>query len=564
MLAQLLRKKSREAILAEIPSAQAGLRRVLGVRELTMFGVAAIIGAGIFGTIGNAAASGGPAVTLLFVFTAVACGLAAWCYAAFASLVPVAGSVYTYSYLVFGELVAWMLGWTLVMEYGVGNVAIAVSWSDYLTVFLKGLGLDLPPHFGMDYLSAWRGAAELDQLTAAGKPVPAGVLEARTAWLGAPQVAGFRLIADLPALVIIAVTTLVLYVGIRESSIAGKITVAIKLLITVLFLVIGVFYIQPANWLPFAPNGFSGVTGGVAGVFFAYIGFDAISSMAEESREPRRDIPRAIFYSLGICATLYIAIALVLTGMVHYSELAVGDPLAFAFKKVGLPWVSGVIAFSAVVAIASVFLTCQVVVPRVLMTMSRDGLLPLAFARVHPRFRTPGFSTLAGAVLVAVPALFMNLKALVDLSAFAALFCFVVVCAGVMELHRGETAAQMTVGMPRWPAKWVLLAGVVLGGLVFYLKFPVEWSAFFSPTGWVERLPRWFFLTTLLALTGLSFVKDYSLIPVLGVLTSLYLMSELELSNWTGFFLWLGAGLVIYGLYGYRHSQLRALSAPPT
>ncbi|MBS0658367.1 MAG: amino acid permease [Verrucomicrobia bacterium] len=557
MFAQLLRKKSKESILAEIPPVEAGLRRILGVRELTMFGVAAIIGAGIFGTIGNAAASGGPAVTLLFVFTAIACGLAAWCYAAFASLVPVAGSVYAYSYLVFGELVAWMLGWTLVMEYGVGNVAIAVSWSDYLTVFLKGLGWEIPPHFGMDYLSAWRGAAEFEQLTAAGKPIPAAVLEARTAWLGAPQLAGFRLIADLPALLIIAVTTLLLYVGIRESSIAGKITVAIKLFITTMFLAIGVFYVQPANWVPFAPNGFSGVTGGVAGVFFAYIGFDAISSMAEESREPRRDIPRAIFYSLGICAALYIAIALVLTGMVHYSELAVGDPLAFAFKKTGLHWVSGVIAFSAVVAIASVFLTCQVVVPRVLMTMSRDGLLPTAFARVHPRFRTPGFSTLVGAVLVAVPALFMNLKALVDLSAFAALFCFVVVCAGVMELHRGETAAQMSVGMPLWPAKYVLLVGVLVGGFVFHQRFPAEWSAFFSTDGFLGRLPRWIFLLTTLGLTVLSFFKHYSLVPVLGVLTSLYLMSELDLGNWTGFFLWLGAGLILYGLYGFWHSRLR-------
>lgn len=557
MLSAFLRKKSREQILAEIPSAQLGLKRILGVRELTMFGVAAIIGAGIFSTVGNAAASGGPAVTLLFIFTAVACGLAAWCYAAFASLVPVAGSVYTYSYLVFGELVAWMLGWTLVMEYGVGNVAIAVSWSDYLTVFLQGFGIQLPPHFGMDYLSAHRGAIEFEKLTAAGKPISAAIKEAHLAWQGAPQLAGFRFIADLPALLIILATTMLLYIGIRESSIAGKITVAIKLLITSMFLVVGVFYIQPANWVPFAPNGFAGVTGGVAGVFFAYIGFDAISSMAEESREPQRDIPKAIFYSLGICATLYIAIALVLTGMVHYSELAVGDPLAFAFKKAGLPWVSGIIAFSAVVAIGSVFLACQVVVPRVLMTMSRDGLLPTAFAQVHPRFRTPSVSTLFGAVLVAVPALFMNLKALVDLSAFAALFCFVVVCAGVMELHRGETARQMTVGMPLWPAKYVLLAATVAGGLIFYLKFPQEWSVFFSAEGAAARLPRYVFVLTLLLLTVLSFFKNYSLVPVLGVLTSLYLMSELELSNWTGFFLWLAGGLLIYFGYGVRHSRLR-------
>ncbi len=556
MPAGLFRKKSLGAILAELPPAQAGLKRVLGVRELTMFGVAAIIGAGIFSTVGTAAASGGPAVVLLFIFTAFACGLAAWCYAAFASLVPVAGSVYTYSYLVFGELVAWLLGWTLVMEYGVGNVAIAVSWSDYLTVFLQGFGVNLPPHFGMDYLSAYNGNLEFERLLGAGKPIPAALQEARAAWSAAPLLFNFRVIADLPALGIVVATTVLLYIGIRQSSIAGKITVAIKLSITTMFLVIGVFYVHPANWSPFAPNGFTGITGGVAAVFFAYIGFDAISSMAEESRDPKRDIPRAIFYSLGICTVLYIAIAIVLTGMVSYQELAVGDPLAFAFKQAGLTWVSGVIAFSAVVAIASVFLSCQVVVPRVLMTMSRDGLLPAVFARVHPRFRTPGFSTLVGAVLVGIPALFMNLKAMVDLSSFAALFCFVIVCAGVMELHRGDTKEQMSVGMPFWPAKYFLVGGSLTGIAIFYVGFPQEWAAFFSLTDFSARLPRWVFLAVLAALTFFSFRKNYSLIPVLGVLTSLYLMSELELNNWTGFALWLLGGLAIYFGYGYRKSRL--------
>lgn len=561
MLSALFRKKTREAILAEVPPAAVGLRRILGVRELTMFGVAAIIGAGIFSTVGTAAASGGPAVSLLFIFTAVACGLAAWCYAAFASVVPVAGSVYTYSYLVFGELVAWLLGWTLLMEYGVGNVAIAVSWSDYLGVFLQGFGLDLPPHFGMDYLSAARGQAEFEKLAAAGKPISAALQEAAKAWNGAPQIAGYRVIADLPALFIIVVTTTLLYLGIRESSIAGKITVFIKLFITTMFLVVGIFFVQPANWTPFAPNGLAGITGGVASVFFAYIGFDAISSLAEESREPSRDIPRAIFYSLGICAVLYIAIAFVLTGMVRSNELAVGDPLAFAFKKQGMHWASGVIAFSAVVAIASVFLSCQVVVPRLLMTMSRDGLLPSAFGHVHARFRTPDFATLTGAALVGVPALFMNLKALVDLSVIAALFCFVVVSAGVLELHRGETKAQMTVGMPDWPAKWVLLAATVGGLSLFYAKFPQEWNAFWSAEGALERIPRYVFLLVLIGLTGLSFARDYTLIPALGVLTSLYLMSELEWGNWTGFASWLAGGLVIYFGYGVWNSRLGGTKA---
>ncbi len=551
-----LRKKSLGEIVGRMPGEDSALRRILGVRELTTFGIAAIVGAGIFGTIGNAAASGGPAVILLFIFTAIACGLAAWCFAAFASLVPVAGSVYTYSYLAFGELAAWLLGWTLVLQYGVGNVAIAVAWSDYFTAFAQLCGWEIPAHFGMDYLSAYHGNLDFERLVQAGQSVPPAIEEAHRAWIAAPQLLGLRLVCDLPALFIVLVTTVLLYVGIRESSIAGKITVALKILIILVFLGIGVFYISPANWVPFAPNGFAGITGGVSGVFFAYIGFDALSTMSEECREPTRDIPRAIFYSLGICTVLYIAIAIVLTGMVPSKELAVGDPLAFAFKRAGLPGVSGVIAFSAVVAIASVFLMCQVVVPRVLMCMSRDGLLPSAFARVHPRFRTPAFSTVVGAGLVAVPALFMNLKALVDLSSFATLFVFVVVCAGVMVLHVGETRAATNFRMPHWPAKYVLLIGTLIGVIVFHQAFPTEWAAFFSLVNFGAKIPRWIFLAVLTALLIGSFRKNYALIPVLGVLTSLYLMTELELWNWIGFGFWLLGGLLIYGGYGYRKSHL--------
>ncbi|MDY0343344.1 MAG: amino acid permease, partial [Lentimicrobium sp.] len=294
----LFRRKSVEHILATAQSErQAGehMHRDLNVRDLTAFGIAAIVGAGIFSTIGNAAAAGGPAVSLLFVFSAIACGFSALCYAQFASSIPLSGSAYTYAYASFGELVAWIIGWDLIMEYAVGNIAVAISWSGYFCGLLQGFGIYIPDFLAIDYLSASRGFKEASLLMAQGtgfSALPGELAEAYRAWNTAPSIGGFRLIADIPAFAIVIFITWLVYRGIRESKRASNIMVLLKLAILLMVIGVGAFYVNPANWSPFAPNGIGGVLKGVSGVFFAYIGFDAISTTAEECKNPQRDLPR--------------------------------------------------------------------------------------------------------------------------------------------------------------------------------------------------------------------------------------------------------------------------------
>src|SRR5215510_12056538 len=344
MANQLFRKKSIPDILNEAQSGLsdghghgAGLKKVLGVRDLTFFGIAAVIGAGIFSGIGTAASNGGPGVVFLFVFTAIACGFAALCYAEFASTVPVSGSAYTYSYVAFGELIAWIIGWDLLMEYAIGNIAVAISWSDYFTGLLAGYGINVPQYLAMDFLSASRGfeaeGAKIGALLQGGNTLDqiramdgmGAAVNAYQAWTTAPTVGGLRLICDLPALVIVFIITALVYVGIKESKTASNVMVAIKLAVILLVIVLGAFYVHPANWSPFSPNGATGVLKGVSAVFFAYIGFDAISTTAEECRNPQSDLPRGMIYSLIICTVLYVLISLALTGMVSYKNLNVGD-----------------------------------------------------------------------------------------------------------------------------------------------------------------------------------------------------------------------------------------------
>ena len=383
----LFRKKDINVMLADLQDEQDGLHgtslvRNLTLRDLTALGIAAVIGAGIFSTIGNASAAGGPAVSLLFVFTAIACAFSALCYAQFASTLPVAGSAYTYAYTSFGELIAWIIGWDLLMEYAIGNIAVAISWSDYFTSLLSGLGLPIPAFLTMDYLSASRGFDEASAALASGTTVAElspNLQATYTAWQNAPRIGGIPLIADLPALLIVVAITYLVYVGIKESKRTANFLVLLKLLVILLVISVGVFYVAPANWSPFAPNGIAGVLKGVSAVFFAYIGFDAISTTAEECKDPQRDLPKAMIYSLIICTVLYILVALVLTGIVPYSELAVGDPLAYVFDRIGLDFISGVVAVSAIIAMASVLLVFQLGQPRIWMTMSRDGLLPKVF-----------------------------------------------------------------------------------------------------------------------------------------------------------------------------------------
>src|SRR2546426_9631069 len=370
MLNELFRRKSVERILRESETQKmetehgGSLKRTLRAVDLAAFGIAAIIGAGIFSTVGEAAYSGGPAVSLLFIFIAIACGFTAFCYAEFASMIPISGSAYTYAYASFGELIAWIIGWDLLLEYAIGNIAIAISWSNYFTGFLLGFGIKIPDYMTMDFLTALRGHHAVEALLAKGQTLAqifaahAELKDAYQAWISAPALGPMHFIADIPALVITLSVTALIYTGIKESRNANNVMVAVKLLVIVVVIAIGFFYVNPHNWSPFMPNKLAGVLKGVAAVFWAFIGFDAISTTAEECENSQRDLPRGIFYALIICTVLYVLISFVLTGIVSYKELNVGDPLAYIFKQ-RLPWLSGVIAFSAIFVIASVFLVFQ-------------------------------------------------------------------------------------------------------------------------------------------------------------------------------------------------------------
>jgi amino acid transporter len=561
-MSQLFRKKSIAMILQDAQNQHAdGMKRRLGVRDLTAMGIAAIIGAGIFSTIGNAAASGGPAVSLLFVFTALACGLSAMCYAEFASAIPISGSAYTYAYASFGELIAWIIGWDLIMEYAIGNIAVAISWSGYFVGLLQGLNIHIPEFLTIDYLSASKGFALAAQQLGAGASLAdldSATREAYFAWNSAPVIGNIRLIADLPALAIVVLITWLVYRGIYETKMAGNIMVLIKIGILLLVIAVGSFYVNPANWSPFAPNGISGVLKGVSGVFFAYIGFDAISTTAEECHNPRRDLPRSMIYSLIITTVLYVAISLVLTGMVPYNKLGVSDPLAFAFDQLHLTRLSGIIAMSAVIAMAGVLLVFQVGQPRIWMSMSRDGLLPPRFSRLHPRFKTPAFSTILTGILVAVPALFMNLTEVTDLTSIGTLFAFILVSGGVLVLNpRGiDRANRKGFAVPYINSRYYLPLVWLMIGVIVWLTAE---NTLADPAagGWHHQFPFFIFIVASAITTGMAAFKQWSLIPVLGLLTNLYLMSELGITNWMRFLVWLVFGLVLYFLYGAKHSRLR-------
>ncbi|MBW6491438.1 MAG: amino acid permease [Lentimicrobium sp.] len=580
---QLFRRKSVEMILANARREQdAGqtMRKDLGVRDLTSFGIAAIIGAGIFSTIGNAAAAGGPAVSLLFVFSAIACGFSALCYAQFASSIPLSGSAYTYAYASFGELVAWIIGWDLIMEYAVGNIAVAISWSGYFCGLLSGFGIHIPEYLAIDYLSASRGFTEASAMMANGIAItelPGELAEAFRAWTNATVFGGLRLIADVPAFVIVLLITWLVYRGIRESKRASNIMVLLKVVILLLVIAVGAFYVDPENWSPFAPNGIGGVLKGVSGVFFAYIGFDAISTTAEECKNPQRDLPRSMIYSLIITTVLYVAISLVLTGMVSYHLLGVSDPLAFVFDKLHLTKLSGVIALSAVIAMASVLLVFQMGQPRIWMSMSRDGLLPPIFSKLHPRFKTPAFATVVTGVLVAVPTLFMNLTEVTDLTSIGTLFAFVLVSGGILILdgkktpvgnlgRRGSGKFRVTyINSRHWlPVIWVGVFLILLKLDPEDLLAVVNFDRLPGETIWdlvKHKIPHFTFLVVAVSVTWVAIKQQLSLIPALGLLTNFYLMSQLGITNWLRFLIWLLIGLVLYFMYGAKHSGLKNVNS---
>ncbi len=571
----LFRKKSISHILKDAynrEGEQSELKKSLNVFDLTALGIAAVIGAGIFSTIGNAAASGGPAVSLLFLFTAMACAFSALCYAQFASIIPISGSAYTYAYASFGELIAWIIGWDLIMEYAIGNIAVAISWSDYFTGFLGGIGLHVPAYMGIDYLSAARGyhQATLDMIRGVSLAnLPDTLKEAYMAWQSAPVIGGIRIIADIPAFSIVVFITVLVYIGIYETKVASNTMVLLKVGILLMIITVGAFYVDPKNWHPFAPHGVAGVLKGVSGVFFAYIGFDAISTTAEECRNPRRDLPRAIILALIITTVLYILISLVLTGMVHSSDLGVGDPLAYAFQKLHLTKLSGVIAISAVIAMASVLLVFQVGQPRIWMSMSRDGLLPPSFSKIHPRFKTPYFSTIMTGILVAIPSLFMNLTEVTDLTSIGTLFAFILVSGGVLVLQgswkkNDIPANEKGFQVPYFNSRYFLpfIWTGVLCALFFWNRQEINafTSASFDLSVFLHLLfsqfPVLIFIIAAVILTWYGIRRELSLIPVLGLLTNFYLMAQLGVTNWLRFLVWLAIGLVIFFSYGRRHSKL--------
>ena len=428
---KLFRTKSISSVMANSDVADdidhgSGLHRALTVRDLTFFGIAAIIGAGSFSSMGSACAAGGPAVILLFIICGIACGFTAMCYAEFASRIPVAGSAYTYAYTSFGEIIAWIIGWALLMEYSIGNIYVAFAWSDYFENLLGVIGIHMPGWLTTNYRSAH---AEMGDI-----------------WNNAPTLGSLHIIFDLPALLINFLITWLVFVGVKESRNVSNAMVIVKLAIIFLVICVGAFYVNPDNWTPindagvrsFMPEGFTGVMSGVAAVFFAYIGFDAVSTMAEEAKNPQRDLPRGMMYSLIICTIIYIILSLVLTGMAYYKDLKVGDPLAAVFQMNGVGWMEAIISIAAVAAMTSVILVFQMGQPRIWMSMSRDGLLPKKFQEIHPKYKTPGFSTIVTGLVVGIPILFTDETFVLDFTSIATLFAFVLVCGGVLLIPRRE------------------------------------------------------------------------------------------------------------------------------
>ncbi len=493
MLKQLFRTKSLDALVHEGEEPKHQLKRVLGAFDVVMLGIGAIIGAGIFATIGTAAAGdamrpgAGPALMLSFVLTAIACGFAALCYAEFSAMVPISGSAYTYSYGTLGELVAWIIGWDLIIEYAVGNVAVAISWANYFKTFVAGFGINIPDWMSIDY----RTAAKIP-----------GLLE------HAPHIFGVPIVFNLPAFSIVALITVVLVLGIRESSRLTTIMVIIKLAVLGLFIWVGFHYVKPANWVPFAPNGWSGIQAGAAVVFFAYIGFDAVSTVAEEVKNPKRDLPIGIIGSLIVSTIVYILVAGVFTGIIPYPALvktlstSQAEPLTLAIQYANIKnwgnFLVGIIAFGSVIAHTAVLLVFQLGQPRIFFSMARDGLLPQSFAKVHPKYRTPYVTTILTGLIVGVTAMFTTIDEMVDLTNIGTLFAFILVCAGIIILRKKE---------------------------------PDRPRGFRTP--WVP------------------------LLPLLGIAACLYLVLGLPWITWIRFAGWLLIGLVVYFSYGYKRSLLR-------
>lgn len=579
MANSLFRKKKIESILAEggDDSHGGGLKRVLTVRDLTFFGIAAIIGAGSFSSLGEAVFKGGPGVVVLFIITGIACAFTAFCYSEFASRIPVAGSAYTYSYASFGELFAWIIGWALIMEYSIGNIYVAFSWSDYFTSFMHKVNIHIPDYLACSYKEAQKAVAK-----------GSSNMELINAWNSAPMLGNLRIIFDLPAIIINLLITYLVYRGIKESRNFSNVMVILKLAIVALVILVGGALVfsngLSFNWTPandegirsFMPNGFSGVMAAVSGVFFAYIGFDAVSVLAEESKNPQRDLPKGMIYSLVICTVVYILLSMVLTGAVNYRNFdGVGDPLAFIFEtqNLNVPWMQILVSICAVVAMTSVLLVFQMGQPRIWMSMSRDGLLPPVFQKIHSKFKTPSFATIITGLVVGVPILFTDKSFVLDFTSIATLFAFVLVCGGVLLIPRKEKTAGRF-NLPYINGQFIYPLIIALAGFLFYkygngyfsdaMNFDFSGNAEYAEgrVSYMDlatpKISIIVFWVICLLLVVITFIKKYSLIPLMGVTTCLYLLTGMTKSNWAWFLGWLLLGLIIYFLYGYKKSKLAA------
>ena len=556
-MSQLFRKKT------FTNKKDSGLIRALGLWDIVFFGLAAIIGAGSFSSLGEAIFRGGPGVITLYIICGIACGFTAMSYAEFATRIPTAGSAYTYAYASFGEIIAWIIGWALIMEYSFGNIYVAFSWSDYFTSFIERIGFDIP-----DYLTT--------SYTEAKKAFLAGSenKELITAWKTAPIVAGIKFIVDIPALIINALITWLVYIGIKESRNFNNILVIMKLAVIMLIIAVGVFYINSDNWVPtnnegvktFMPNGFAGVMAAVSGVFFAYIGFDALSVLSEETKEPEKTLPKGMILSLVLSTAIYMVLTLVLTGIVDYRKFeGIGDPLSFIFapQNGNIPWMEFVVSVTAIIAITTVLLVFQMGQPRIWMSMSRDGLLPKKFSEVHPKYKTPSFATIITGVAVGLPIFFTDKSFILDFTSIGTIFAFVLVNGGILLMPAREKK-KGSFNLPYVNSKYIFPI-IFLGGLIgFYFWQPQFFHDLWNVSDEKQgefRLSIIIYIIINLILVVISYLKNLSLIPLLGLSSCLYLLTGMTHNNWFWFGLWFIVGLGIYFFYGKKHSKLNPENA---